>query len=135
MPSIMFDSERIRAFTGEPDDGPIVMINLLRFRERAEYPAGFDATPCSGEEAYARYAEAVFPLLRARGAKLVWRGRADGVLIGPADESWDDALLVEYPERSVFVGMVTSPEYRAILPHRNAALADSRLIATRTTAP
>jgi hypothetical protein len=63
MPTIEPTPERIQELASAADDGPVVMINLLRYREHAAYPPGFDATPCSGEEAYARYAAAVFPLL------------------------------------------------------------------------
>ena len=134
MPTIEPTPERIQQFASAADEGPVVMINLLRYREHAAYPPGSDAASCSGEEAYARYAAAVFPLLEKHGARLLWRASARMVVIGPADESWDEALLVEYPSRGHLVAMVTSPEYQAIAPHRTAALADSRLIATTTTA-
>lgn len=134
MRSIEPTRERIQEFARAADDGPVVMLNLLRYREWAAYPAGFDAAPCSGAEAYARYAAAVFPLLEKRGARLLWRGSGRMVVIGPADESWDEVLLVEYPTRGHLIEMVTSPEYQAIAPHRTAALADSRLIATTSAA-
>ena len=100
MASVHPDRERLQAFLENDDGKPIVMINLLRFRERAEYPPDADFAPCSGAE------------------------------IGPAEESWDEALLVEYPSRSAFATMVSDPDYQAAAVHRTAALADSRLIAT-----
>jgi len=115
-----------------PDGAPIVMINLLRFRNLAEYAPSFAAEPCSGREAYERYGMAVLPLLAGVGGRIRWRGEAKLVVIGPSEESWDEAILVEYPSRSAFVSMVTSEAYQQISEHRTAALADSRLIATST---
>jgi len=124
--------EQIESFVGDAAaGGPVVMINLLRYRERAEYPPGSDAEPCTGREAYARYGAGVTPLLAAHGAKVVWGGRVAGSVIAPEGETWDDAILVEYPSREAFVKMVTSPQYVEVATHRTAALLDSRLIATQ----
>jgi uncharacterized protein (DUF1330 family) len=133
MPSIEPSEEQLARLLAENDDGqPVVMINLLRFRYDAEYPAGFDAEPCSGREAYQRYGMAVLPMLGAVGGKILWQGEAKLVVIGPSEESWDEAILVQYPSRAAFLRMVTSEDYQKIVPHRMAALADSRLIATST---
>jgi len=115
------------------DVAPLVMINLVRFRERAAYPPGFDAAPCSGREAYIeRYGGAVQPMLARAGGRVLWRGSARLTVIGPSEERWDEAILVEYPSRAAFIAMVTSEEYQKIVTHRTAALDDSRLIATKT---
>jgi uncharacterized protein (DUF1330 family) len=114
------------------DDAPIVMINLLRYRERAVYPPDAPAEPCTGREAYQRYGAGVTPLLAEAGGKVLWFGSAKQTVIGPEGEQWDDAILVQYPSRQAFLGMVTSPAYLEIGVHRAAALADSRLIATAT---
>jgi len=133
MPAIEPTPDQLAAFASGPDDGPVVMINLLRWRERASYPEGSGEAPCSGQEAYGRYSEAVAPLLAGVGGRPLWIGLARGMVIAPEDERWDQAILVEYPSRKAFFTMVTSPEYRAIAHHRTAALADSRLIATSGT--
>ena len=114
-----------------PRDTPVIMLNLLKFRERAEYPPEHQAEPCSGAEAYGRYAEAVIPLIQAHGGEQVWHGQQAAMLIGPQDKDWHLAALVRYPTARSFVDMVTSPEYQAIVAHRTAALEDSRLIALR----
>ncbi|HKJ23298.1 MAG TPA: DUF1330 domain-containing protein [Myxococcota bacterium] len=124
---------QLQAFLAGPEDGPIVMINLLRWRERAEYPAGTSEPPCSGQEAYGRYSEGVTPLLAAAGGRPVWIGLGRATLIAPDGETWDQAILVEYPSRKAFLEMTTSADYQAIAHHRTAALADSRLIATSGT--
>jgi len=112
-----------------PADTPIVMLNLLRFRKRAVYGRNAKEPPRSGIEAYTEYSRLVWPLLRAVGGKVIWRGKAHHALIAPADESWDEVLLVEYPSVGAFGEMVTSEEYQRIVFHRTAALLDSRLIA------
>lgn len=126
--------EQIEAFMKEADDeSPIVMINLLKYREQAKYPEGMDVEPCTGREAFQRYGAAAGSKLEAAGARAVWMGSVKGVLIGPLAESWDDALLVEYPSRKAFSDMALDREYNTVSVHRTAALADSRLIAVKAS--
>lgn len=114
---------------GYPADMPVVMLNLLRYREQAAYEHGAaDAVPCSGRDAYARYMEKVAPLLEGAGGQVIWSGSSDWSLVGPADEHWDTVLLVRYPSKDAFLAMANSPAYMAITHHRSAALADSRLV-------
>jgi uncharacterized protein (DUF1330 family) len=108
------------------------MINLLRYRENAQYSADFDAEPCTGREAYQRYAAAVVKLIAAVGGRALWAGKVTASVIAPDAEEWDDAILVEYPSRAAFLKMLSDPAYQAAAPHRRAALIDSRLIATQT---
>lgn len=121
--------ESLKALASERRDGPVVMINLLRFRDRAGYPERSQDTPCSGAEAYRRYAEIAGPMIQRLGGSMVWLAAVDQVVIGDPDECWDQALLVQYPSRAVFLEMLRIPEYRAATRHRDAALADSRLYA------
>ncbi|HSD10293.1 MAG TPA: DUF1330 domain-containing protein [Candidatus Binatia bacterium] len=131
MPSIEPSPEKLQKLVAEANDqSPVVMINLLRYRERAEYPRGSDATPCSGAEAYQRYGALVVPMLAEVGAKILWRGSVKQTVIGPESEEWDEALLVQYPSRKAFLTMVGRADYQRAAVHRSAALADSRLIAT-----
>lgn len=112
-----------------PDDTPIVMLNLLKFRDVAEYkgqPADY-----SGREAYRRYSLVALPKLAAIGAAVLYLGEAKATLIGPQDgEHWDEVLLVRYPSKQAFMGMMLQPDFFEATRHRTAALADSRLIAT-----
>jgi len=126
--------ERVEAFErGAPDDKPIVMLNLLKFRDAADYgpdgPAGV-----TGRKAYSTYSKGVVPLLWEVGGQVLWMGNVREGLIAPDGESWDEVLLVHYPSRRAFVRMVTSDAYAKIMPHRTAALADSRLLETRAVA-
>ncbi|MFL5824746.1 MAG: DUF1330 domain-containing protein [Solirubrobacteraceae bacterium] len=118
-------AEQLQALAASEDDGPLVMLNLLRFKPQAD---GIDEG-ISGAEAYARYSVATEPFLRAVGGKLRAAVRAGECVIGPADREWDLVLLVEYPSRQKFLEMAANPQYQKIHAHREAALADSRLIA------
>lgn len=124
-------AESLQAFLeGAEDDSPVVMVNLLRYREQALYPEGFAAEPCSGREAYGRYGAVAAQRIASVGGRLLWMRSVEATVIGPDAERWDDVVLVEYPSRKKFIEMVSQPEYLAAAPHRTAALADSRLIAT-----
>lgn len=125
--------QQMQAFVEGGEDGaPIVMINLLRYREQAAYPEGSGASACSGREAYQRYGALAAQRVASVGGRLLWMGQVQASVIAPHDEAWDDAILVEYPSRKAFLEMVAQPEYQAAAIHRTAALADSRLIATVT---
>jgi uncharacterized protein (DUF1330 family) len=108
---------------GDPDE-PVVMLNLLRYRDQAENGCGVDGL--SGREAYGVYGERFAALHPRYGGEPVWMGRALNSLIG--SESWDIVILVRYPTRRQFLAMFDDPDYQAIAPIRAAALADSRLI-------
>ena len=130
--------ERLQGFLAKLDDATrLVMINLLRYRERAQYPAGAGADPCSGREAYGRYAAVALQKVASVGGRIVWMGRVAASVIAPEGEEWHDAVLVEYPSRKAFLAMIALPDYQAAAVHRTAALEDSRLIAThaQTGAP
>jgi uncharacterized protein (DUF1330 family) len=133
MGSINPTAERIAEFAAlPPDDGPIVMLNLLRYRERAEYPSDSGHSACSGREAYDRYSAVAVQKVASVGGRILWLGQSFLTLIGPGEEKWDDVVLVEYPSRKAFLDMVSMPDYLAASVHRTAALADSRLIGTKT---
>jgi uncharacterized protein (DUF1330 family) len=116
--------EQIKQLAESPLDGPVVMLNLLKFAARAG--GGSDGT---GEESYRRYGDEMREILESTGARLLWHGRADSVVIGGDADGWDAALLVEYPSRKAFLEMVSRPDYEKTGQHRTNALADSRLIA------
>ena len=109
------------------------MLNLLRFREQADYARSPELTPdepVSGRAAYRRYEANTLPLLQAAGGEVVYHAEGGGALIGPADERWDLVLLVRYPSRDAFLSMTSDPAYLAGVGHRTAALEDSRLVPT-----
>lgn len=120
--------EQFQQLAASPDTGPVVMINLLKFRN------GDRAAEQSGVEEYRRYGDVALEMIAQQGGRLLWAGTGDQVLIGNAEEDWDAVLLVEYPSRAAFVEMVSSPEYLAAHAHRERALERTIVIAC-TPAP
>ena len=105
---------------------PIHMLNLTKLRDKAAYPDGRDAT---GAEAYAHYGKFSGPIFQRVGGKILWRGKPESTLIGPADEAWDIAFIAVYPHAGAFMEMVTDKVYQTeAVPHRQAAVLDSRLL-------
>ncbi len=126
-------TEQIDAIAeGDPAE-PVVMINLLKYRDVAE--SGYGVDGMSGEAAYREYGRRFAELHPRFGGEPIWMGRAGNIAIGPDDEDWDIAILVRYPTRAQFVGMFRDPDYLAIAPIRAAALADSRIIETTQLLP
>lgn len=117
--------DQLQALAESMDEGPIVMLNLLRFKPMAD---GIDQG-ATGAEAYARYSVAAEPFLRGVGGRLLSALEAKHSVIGPREGEWDLVLLVEYPSRQKFLEMAANPDYQKIHAHGDAALADSRLIA------
>jgi uncharacterized protein (DUF1330 family) len=124
-------SEQLAAFSTQvPDGRRLVMINLLRFREWADYPPDTRTEKHTGREAYELYSQHAMKYLAEVGGRPIWRGEARYSVIAPAEEQWDEAILVEYPSRGAFERMIVSDGYQSGLYLRTAALEDSRLIAT-----
>ena len=109
--------------------GPLTMLNLLRYRDSADYADHPGETPCSGRVAYQRYAEKALKLVRQHGGSMIFAGASESIVIGAANEQWDDVLLVQYPDQNAFLAMANSEVYQSFAYHRAAALLDSRLIA------
>ena len=117
--------ERFGRFKHLPADRPIDMLNLVRLRAEAAYPDGRKA---SGLEAYRAYARESGPVFTRLGGRQVWIGRPELTLIGPETETWDIAFIAQYPSGAAFAAMLRDPVYREAVKHRQAAVADSRLI-------
>ena len=124
------DRAQFDAFKALDRDRPIEMLNLVRFRDRAAYPAGHPLADAglSGAEAYANYGRDSGPVLDRVGGSILWRGRFETTLIGPSDEAWDEVFIARYPDAHAFLAMVTDPAYKLAVVHRQAAVATSRLI-------
>lgn len=117
--------EQFDHFKSLPRDTPIWMLNLIRLNARVRYPDGEEV---SGAEAYTRYGRDSGPVFRRLGGSIVWRGRPEAMVIGPADEYWDIAFIAHYPNARAFMAMVTDPAYKEAVLHRQLAVADSRLV-------
>ena len=130
MPYIDPSRENWQAFKDLPRDQPIQMLNLIKFREFADYPAGHPnhGKGLTGHEAYAIYKAGFQRVVAGDGAAMVWAPPIECVVTGPEGE-WDEIFVMGYPSSAVFMGMVRNEEYiRDVVPHRTAAVADSRLI-------
>ena len=125
--------ERLQEFFSGKEDGPFVMVNLLKFKDKAEYADGRE-TDLSGAEAYALYGAAVVERLAAVGAKPGYSGPVTGLMLGEVEENWDMVALAEYPSLEAMRNMIMSPEYQAISVHRTAGLAGQLNIKTRPSA-
>lgn len=117
--------EALSAFATQTRPGPIHMLNLIRFRDRAAYD---DGTDTSGAEAYRTYMQETAPIFAGVGGRQIWLGRAELTLIGPADEVWHLAFVAEYPDVTAMRTMLQDTAYQKAARHRKAAVADSRLI-------
>ncbi len=122
--------ERMQEFFGDAEDGPFVMVNLLKFKDKAEYADG-RATDLSGAEAYSLYGAAVVERLAAVGAKPHYSGPVTGLMLGEIEENWDMVALAEYPSLQAMRTMIMFPEYQAISVHRTAGLAGQLNIKTK----
>lgn len=122
--------DQIASFFGGDEDGPFVMVNLLKFKEKAEYSDGSEPE-LSGRDAYLRYGAAVLDCLRAVGGKTIFSSAVTELLLGEVDELWDMVALAEYPSREAMRTMVASPAYQAIEKHRIAGLAGQLNIRTK----
>ncbi|MEM6723617.1 MAG: DUF1330 domain-containing protein [Bacteroidota bacterium] len=116
-------SEQLQALAQLDQEKPIVMLNLLRFKELA------DDGQSTGAEAYARYAKNVQSFLAGVGGKLMWAGTAAQVLIGDPANPPHKVLLVEYPSVQHFLKMATDPEYLKVAHDRTIALEYGGLVA------
>jgi uncharacterized protein (DUF1330 family) len=124
-----------RALIEAAPQGPVVMLNLLRFRALADYseaPHLAPATPVTGAEAFEAYVAHTLPFLTETGGAVLFRGSATqtggAYLIGPEAEPWDHVMLVRQNSLASFLSFNENPAYLAGLGHRTAALADSRLL-------
>lgn len=120
MSAIRPNADQFAAFSRamEARDGPVVMVNLLKFKPRG------------GASEYDRYGDAAARMIGETGGTLLYAGRCDQVLIGDAGEGWDAVAIVEYPSRRAFLEMVSRKDYRQAHAHRDAGLERTVVLAT-----
>ena len=98
------------------------MVNLLKFKEKAEYDDGRD-TDLTGQEAYGIYGTEVVAHLAKVGGKPVIAGQVTGLRLGVVEELWDSVAIAMYPNRKAMLTMITDPDYLKSAVHRAAGLA------------
>lgn len=119
-------ADQVRALRDRGPEGPVVMVNLLKFKIVADYSEGSPHEPCSGAEAYARYQHAFTVTVgEVSQAQVLYEGPVDQIFIGAAgapEADWDKVLIVRYPSRQHFLAMMANADYREALVHRYAGL-------------
>ena len=120
------DLLNIKSLSELDQAAPVVMLNLMRFRERSLDGDG------SGWDAYLRYSALTVPMIKARGGTLLWTGDAKAVALGAQDgHQWDYLALVYYPDVAAFIDMMTSPDYETSCdPHRHNGCEEHVIICT-----
>ncbi|HEV2563386.1 MAG TPA: hypothetical protein VGT78_14715 [Rhizomicrobium sp.] len=119
--------ERLGALINDTSLAPIVMLNLLKFRAKAEYADG-RATKLTGFEAYNLYGDAMQKIVAREGGKVLFVGQINSLVIGMVEDMWDAAALVEYPSAADFARITTLPQVTEIGVHRAAGLQGQLLI-------
>lgn len=123
------NAEQMNEFLAPGAEGPIYMINLLKFKDRAEYEDGRETT-LSGRDAYLLYSAGVVELLARVGGSLGFDARVERLMLGEVEELWDEVAIAMYPSRAAMLEMISMPEYGEIHVHRLAGLAGQLNIET-----
>ena len=121
--------EQMAGFLAPGPDGPISMVNLLKFKDKATYQDGRE-TELTGQEAYALYSRGVMKTLATVGGKLVFSGDVSRLMLGEVEDLWDTVAIAQYPSRAAMLEMMQLPEYQEISVHRSAGLAGQLNIET-----
>ena len=129
-PEISPTPSQLAAMAKAGPDGPIVMVNLLKYRKDAAYaedrPEARERV--GGREAYQRYGMTAIGCVNALGGSVVWMGPQALVFIGGPEQDWDDVVCVKYPSRQKFLEMIADPKYLAAVYHRDAGLERTALL-------
>ena len=122
--------EQMKGFVEGDIDSPISMLNLLKFKDKAEYEDG-RTTDLTGREAYQIYALAVAKLVENTGGKVLFGAEVSRLMLGEVEELWDTVAIAQYPSRRKMLEMMMSPEYAEISVHRTAGLEGQLNIETK----
>ena len=131
------DRQAWEIFKALPPDQPIQMLNLIKLRAVADYPAGHPdhGKACTGLDAYRAYGRTTAHIFARVGGRQIWAGKPQVMVTGPQSEAWDLAFIAQYPTSAAFMDMVRDPEYREMVKHRTAGVADSRLLRLEPVIP
>lgn len=111
--------------------GEVIMLNLLRFKEIADYSQYADIAPITaitGKEAYQIYIDQTLPFLQKSGGEIMLLGKSEHFFIGPMEEKWDLVMIIKQKSLDSFLSFASEPQYQAVIGHREAAIVDSRLL-------
>ena len=118
-----FDFDALEQF---PSEGPVTMLNLIKFRELSRDGDG------TGRDAYKRYLDVAEKLVEAVGGAVFWVGKIQHPALCEGDVVWDRALLVNYPSRAAFLEMINNPAYQAANVHRQNGVEKHIILASAT---
>ena len=124
------NDEQLKGFMEGDVETPIAMVNLLKFKEKAEYEDGRE-TNLSGAEAYAIYGEKVQECLKKVGAEMTFSGLVSRLMLGEVEDLWDSVAIARYPSRKAMLEMIMDPYYQEIEKHRSAGLEGQLNIETK----
>ena len=119
--AVMPNDQQIAGFLEEGKDQPIYMVNLLKFKDKAEYPDKRE-TDLTGEEAYAIYGQEVRKHLEKVGGQPIFSGKVSRLMLGEVEDLWDVVAIATYPNRKAMLDMLSDPEYIKSAQHRVAGL-------------
>ena len=127
--AVLPTSAQIAHLSQQGEDQPICMVNLLKFKEKAEYADG-RVTDRTGREAYEIYGVEVVAHLAKVGAEIVFSSVVTGLVLGKVEDLWDSIAIAKYPSRKAMLTMMMDPDYRKSEEHRSAGLAGQLNIET-----
>ena len=127
---VMHNEKQMEEFLEEGHDEPIYMVNLLKFKEKAEYPDKRE-TDLTGREAYAIYGVEVVKHLEKVGGKPIFGSDVTRLMLGEVEELWDQVAIAMYPNRKAMLKMISDPDYIESAQHRVAGLAGQLNIETK----
>ena len=124
------NDEQMKGFLEGDVDTPIHMVNLLKFKEKAEYADGRE-TALTGAEAYASYGAEVQAHLAKVGGKGIFSGQVSRLMLGEVEDLWDMVAIATYPSKTAMLTMITDPDYIESAKHRAAGLEGQLNIETK----
>ena len=128
--AVIPNEEQMAGFLEGDTETPIKMVNLLKFKDKADYKDGRQ-TSLSGKEAYQIYTDEVQGHLEKVGGKSIFLGEVERLMLGEVEELWDWVAIAEYPSRKAMLEMVMDSEYQKSEEHRSAGLAGQLNIETK----
>jgi|TARA_A100001388_G_scaffold182581_1_gene136839 uncharacterized protein (DUF1330 family) len=127
---VMPNEKQMEEFLEEGHDEPIFMVNLLKFKDKAEYPDKRESN-LSGKEAYAIYSKEVVGHLEKVGGKPIFGSEVTRLMLGEVEDLWDQVAIAMYPNRKSMLKMISDPDYIKSAQHRVAGLAGQLNIETK----
>ena len=127
--------ESAKQLFSKPISGEVIMLNLLRFKEIADYSQYSDIapiTPITGKEAYQIYIDQTLPFLEKSGGEIMLLGKSEHLFSGPMEEKWDLVMIIKQKSLNSFLSFASDPQYQVVIGHREAAIVDSRLLPIQT---